>query len=241
MTRPTSFSDPTIAILLRDAQPLYCEVAGEPDERTRIANVRRAQVATETLIRLFRTAAADGRTDELYPGVREFVELQMDENNGSLPKGKGGRPLADHDQFTVAVAIAMEVRKRNAIRSRQIVAVIEAIATRAGCSKEKARAAYYYWVGHHQLRRPRKASDGFELRSTERRHHLVEVEIGRRIIEERHALTRRLRNGDLPSGELRSLWFASRGAFPDFAALARLASRSLGKPSRRKLPKRRML
>lgn len=237
--RPMSFSDPTIAILLRDAQPLHCEVVSEPDEQIRLSNVRRAQVATDTLLRLFREAAACCRLSELYPGVREFVEIKMSQNNGSFPTAKGGRPRADHEQFAIAVAIAMELENGHAGRRLPVIETILKIAQRSDSSFEKARAAYYYWTGHHQLRRPRRVLSDVETLEVKRRHHLVHVEISRRRLEERRAILRRYFAETFSAAEFRSLWFKARGVTPDFAALAKLAPRSLSKPPRSALPKRK--
>jgi hypothetical protein len=115
---------PEPSVLLRDAQPLWREIAGEPDPRKRRERIRACDLATDQLIRIARDVEKHESISQLdLFRVRAFCESQKARNRlrhrRRLPKPKGGRPLGESARLSHAVKIlaAIEVRGKKSVTS----------------------------------------------------------------------------------------------------------------------------
>ena len=81
---------PDISVLLRDAQPIHAEIAGEPDPRKRRERERARRLATDYLVKIYNDAKKARRIQELDFDVRMFCEDLKKRNRGRLPNQRGG-------------------------------------------------------------------------------------------------------------------------------------------------------
>jgi hypothetical protein len=105
MTKPRKGEKytPKISILLRDAQPTWQEIDGEPDPKKSLETERRRDIGIDELITIYRESKRGGRVD---PRVELFCKLLKKRNGGKLPRRKGGRPPDEHKKLLIAVAVA---------------------------------------------------------------------------------------------------------------------------------------
>ncbi len=158
---------PSLPFLLRDAQPTYWELEGEPDARRRKENERRRDVARDELLRRYVEAEAASQLDELPRSIRELVEDWRRENGGELPRRKGGAPADPHWRMSIHLA-AKQAVDSGVHEGRGAIASLEALADEACLSYESVRGVYYdkdpEWrraVKAEIARRECEASQGF--------------------------------------------------------------------------------
>jgi hypothetical protein len=96
----------SVAVLLRDAQPRWREIEGEPDLRERRRNERRREIAIDEIVTIYRDYKEQGRLRELPPGLLIYCRRLKSQNSGKLPKRKGGRPPDEHKKLLIAVNVA---------------------------------------------------------------------------------------------------------------------------------------
>lgn len=99
-------------MLLRDAQPTYREIEGEPEPRKRRQAERARDLAIDRLIKMYREAKKAGKLGQLDFRVRTFCEELKKRNHGQLPKAKGGRPTAEHRRLLIAVHLQSAIERR---------------------------------------------------------------------------------------------------------------------------------
>jgi len=91
-----------IPVLLRDAQPTWREIDGEPNERKQQERRHARDAATDTLMRMHRDAEERDALARLDPRIRNFVADLKTRNRmlhrKRLPKPKGGRPFGDRER-----------------------------------------------------------------------------------------------------------------------------------------------
>lgn len=218
MSRPTSFDDPTLALLVRAAMPTAQELTGAETRRQAIE-------ADRELFRTYREALKFDCLADLHPTAREYVEMRAARNGGKIPNAQGGRTRAEALPFAMAVEIVLSLVRQGVPLEdallpgtgrpqRRTVATINSVAAMAGRSFESARAAYYgTWT---------KTREGRQA---------VRVEIATRRLEARRAVYMR------KDGKVSRLGLANalkRRKCVNFGALAALEPRTRNRPSRAK-------
>jgi hypothetical protein len=137
--------NPEISVLLRDAEPLWREIVGEPDLRKRRERIRARDLATDQLMRIARDVEKHGSSSQLDVfRVRAFCESLKARNRRShrrrLPKAKGGRPLGESARLSRGVEIlaAIEVRGK-----KNVTSVLDETADRLGLSYDYVSEIHY--------------------------------------------------------------------------------------------------
>ena len=144
MTKPRRGTkyDFEVATLLRDAEPTWAEIEGQPNRRKRVENERARDHAIDELVLMYRDAAKRGALARLDPRVAIFCERLKDRNAGRLPRPKGGRPTDPHRrlliEMTVIEAIEAEGRKRGAVER-----AMRQAAERFGIKYRRVREIHY--------------------------------------------------------------------------------------------------
>jgi hypothetical protein len=92
-----------IPMLLRDAQPTWHELGGEPDLRQR--NERARDIAIDEIVTIYRDHEKQGRLHELPPDFLIFCKQLKRQNAGTLPRRKGGRPVDLHRRLQIAMSV----------------------------------------------------------------------------------------------------------------------------------------
>jgi hypothetical protein len=113
-----------IATLTRAAQPTYAEIEGEPDSDKRQKRHREREIATDELVRIFRSRKLFGelsRADQLP--IQWLIE-GLKRSQREFPTRKGGRPPDEHRRLLTAVKMA-ELVKGGATVSDAIKRVCE--------------------------------------------------------------------------------------------------------------------
>jgi hypothetical protein len=82
-----------LPVLLRDVQPTWREIDGEPLAYKRRERIRARDSATDDLIKMCKDAEKRGALAKLDIRVRNFCEGLKAQNRGRLPKPMGGRPI----------------------------------------------------------------------------------------------------------------------------------------------------
>lgn len=216
MSRPNSFDDPTLALLVRAAMPTAKELTGAETRRQAIE-------ADRELFRIYREARKSNCLADLHPTAREYVEMRAARNGGKIPNAQGGRTKAEALPFAMAVEIVLSLMRQGVSLEdallpgtgrpqRRTVAAINSVAAMAGRSFESARAAYYgTWT---------KTREG---------RHAIRVEIATRRLEARRAVSM-YKAGNLP--RLKLAIALQRRKRADLGALAALEPRGRTRPSR---------
>jgi hypothetical protein len=136
---------PTLSFLLSDAQPTWRALEGEPDPRTRRRRERQRDEARDELIRIYTEAESTGALETLAPSIKELCERWATENEGHLPKRKGGAPRDDHFRLTIhvaaiqALAAIPEPSRTKGFTDR----TLRDVAARVGRSYESVRNIFY--------------------------------------------------------------------------------------------------
>jgi hypothetical protein len=129
-------------VLLRDAQPTFNEIEGEPDVRKRRERERARDFAIGKLLKMHRDAEKQGSLNQLDLQVRMFCDAHKARNAGVLPKSKGGRPLDEHRRLSIAVhvheAIEARGRKRGSVEE-----ALREVAERDCVSYDHVRDIYH--------------------------------------------------------------------------------------------------
>jgi hypothetical protein len=131
-----------LPILLRDAQPTWNELDGEPSAHKRRERIRARDSATDDLMKRYRDAESRGAIAGLDIGIRNFCEGLKARNRGRLPKPRGGRPAAKDHRFLIAV----EVQEAIELRGRSYGSVEQAlkdVSERRNLSYDYVRDTYY--------------------------------------------------------------------------------------------------
>ncbi len=100
---------PELAVLFRDAEPLWREIEGERDVRKRAENERRRDLATAELFRMYRDAKAHKRMESLPYRVRRFCDglmARLPTRAAKAMRARTGAPPKEEHQFKIAVAVA---------------------------------------------------------------------------------------------------------------------------------------
>lgn len=134
----------TIPVLLRDAQPTWHEIDGEPNPRKR----RHARdSARATLMRMGRDAEKRGALAQLDIRIRNFLEREKVRNRRGhrkrLPKPKGGRPLGNR---VVRLLLAVEVHEAIEAHGKKrgsVGSALSEVAGRRGVSSNYLREIHY--------------------------------------------------------------------------------------------------
>jgi hypothetical protein len=144
MTKPRKGTkyDSDVAILLRDAEPKWAEIEGQPDPRKRHENERARDLAIDELVFIYRDALNLGALERLDPRVLIFCERLKDRNAGRLPRPKGGRPSNPHRRLLIEMmvieAIEAEGGKRGAVER-----AMRQAAGRFGVEYRRVREIHY--------------------------------------------------------------------------------------------------
>ncbi len=133
---------PLIPMLIRDAQPKYADIEGEPDIRKRRERERARDLARDELFKLYRDAEKRNCTDTLPLEVRWFVEAEKARNNGVLPTSRGGRPTKEHERLLIAIHVRKAIAALGKRRGRVELALHE-IADRFGLCYAHVRDIHY--------------------------------------------------------------------------------------------------
>jgi hypothetical protein len=107
MTKPRKGEKyiPELAVLLRDAQPTWREIEGEPDLRKQQSNKRDRELAIDELVTIYNDHEKQARLCELPADVRMFCRRLKQQNGGKLPRRKGGRPVDLHRRLQIAMGV----------------------------------------------------------------------------------------------------------------------------------------
>jgi hypothetical protein len=131
-----------LPLLLRDAQPTWREIEGEPNAQRRRERIRARDLAYGELIKIYRDAERCGAVCRLDIRVRSFCEAVMARNRGRLPTPKGGRPADQHRRLLLAVKIHEEIRARGK-KWGSVESALNDVAARLGVSYDHLRDIYY--------------------------------------------------------------------------------------------------
>jgi hypothetical protein len=93
------------ASLVRDAQPRWREIEGEPDPRERRRNERRQALAIDEIVTIYRHHKKQGQLPNLPPDFLMLCRRLKEQNGGELPPRKGGRPNDEHKKLLIAVRV----------------------------------------------------------------------------------------------------------------------------------------
>jgi len=115
-----------IPVLLRDAQPLYREIEGEPDIHKRRERERARDTAKGELFKLYRDAEKRKAVHRFPLELKWFVEAEKARNNGVLPRALGGCPAKEHERLLVAVYLQEAIAALGKRRGRVKLALHEA-------------------------------------------------------------------------------------------------------------------
>ena len=136
-----------IPVLLRDAQPTWREIDGEPNERKQQERRHARDAATDTLMRMHRDAEERDALARLDPRIRNFVADLKTRNRmlhrKRLPKPKGGRPFGDRER---RLRLAIEIREKIealGIKRGSVEAALLEVADRLGVSYDYLREIHY--------------------------------------------------------------------------------------------------
>jgi hypothetical protein len=129
-------------MLLRDAEPLYSEIEGEPDDAKRRECERRRDFARGELFKIYRDAEKRGAVQALPIEVQMFCEQEKARNGGILPKSRGGRPTKEHERLLVAVHVLEAIAALGKQRGRVEIALRET-ADRFGLTYDHVRDIHY--------------------------------------------------------------------------------------------------
>jgi hypothetical protein len=158
---------PSLATLIRDAQPTYSEIDGEPDIKKRTANERRRDIARDEILRRYKEAETAGRLDTLDRAILDLCEEWRRQNGGVLPRRKGGAPADPHWRMMAFLA-AREAVEAGKIDKRGLLASLRALAERSGVEFDSIKGIYYdrdpMWLCEVKVelhRRERAAQAGF--------------------------------------------------------------------------------
>jgi hypothetical protein len=106
-------------VLIRDAEPKWCEIEGEPNPRKRRENERARDIARDKIVTIYRQHEEQGRLHELPPDIQVFCKQLKQQHGGKLPRRKGGRPPGEHKTLLIAVsvteALAAQTGKRKSV------------------------------------------------------------------------------------------------------------------------------
>ena len=149
------------AVLLRDAQPTWHEIEGEPDPRKRRENRRARDIAIDQLVTIFAECERRGQLHELPPEGQILYKQWKRQHGGELPRRKGGRPTDEHKKLWIAVsvaeALAAQAGKRKSV-TQAIRHVHETlIFNEKRCVVPEATIRDYYYDPDPEWRRAFKA------------------------------------------------------------------------------------
>lgn len=133
---------PEISTLLRDAEPTWNEIRGEPDARKRRAAKRRRDIAIDELVTLFREYNEQKRLNAVDPRVLLFCNELKKQNGHQLPKRRGGRPVDMHRRLLIAVSVIDAVEQRGDLRNKVEPALAE-VAAKFNVTSRTVRDIYY--------------------------------------------------------------------------------------------------
>jgi hypothetical protein len=134
---------PSLAILRRDAQPLWREIDGEPDPAKRAEAEHRRHRAEDALISMYLAHERRGRLSELDPDTLGICERIKTRNGGVFPRPRGGRPTEENSHLRMHVAVLDEIDRQTAEGRRNVTQAIRTVAERFLRTYEQVRAVYY--------------------------------------------------------------------------------------------------
>jgi len=132
----------SLAVLLRDAEPLHSEIEGEPDKDKRRERKRARDFARGELFKMYRDVEECGNLHTLDIAVRMFCEQEIARNGGVLPKSPGGRPTKEHERLLVAVHVLESIAVLGKRRGKVELALRET-ADRFGLAYDHVRDIFY--------------------------------------------------------------------------------------------------
>ena len=135
---------PSVHTLLRDANPTWFEIDGEPDPIKRAKNERARDFATAELMKLYRRALKSGKPWRIEPRVFYFCERITNEEPERAAKAMRARTGAP-DQRSRRLSIAVDVEREvlGAPKGRGALArAIASVAARRKCSLAAVRKIY---------------------------------------------------------------------------------------------------
>jgi hypothetical protein len=137
-----------LSTLLREAQPTWSEIDGEPNKLKRKERERSRDIATKTLITIKNTGKFRGEKlgtlDRLR--VSSFIKELMDRNGGRLPTSRGVKPQESPVRLQHAVAIlkAIETNSEKPKREQEKVSsVLKTVAHNSGKQLSYIKEIYY--------------------------------------------------------------------------------------------------
>jgi hypothetical protein len=131
-----------LPVLLRDAQPTWREIDGEPNAHRRRERIRSRDTAIDALTKMYRDAQKRGATARLDVRVRNFCEGLKSRNRGRLPKSKGGRPTGEHRRLLLAIKVHEAIEARGNRRG-SVESALSEVASRLGVSYDHLRDIHY--------------------------------------------------------------------------------------------------
>jgi len=155
-----------LQVLMRDAQPTWHEIEGEPNEYKRKDRERARDTAIDVLIRIVRTKRFQGKTLGALEQLRvnNFIRELMARNGGGLPKPKGGRPQEHPRRLRIVGEVLSEV-------TESTNAALLNVAARLGMSYDYVKECYYDPEGLL----PAKAERAFIEENSEIEHRRAEI------------------------------------------------------------------
>jgi hypothetical protein len=133
---------PEIPILLRDAQPTWREIEGEPDPKKQKENKRKQDDATDHLITIYCDRQEQGRLDELDRQVLSFCEQLKSRNGGKLPRRIGGRPENSHRRILIAISVMDAINQKGGARGA-VEQAFKEVAVKFDITPRSVRDIYY--------------------------------------------------------------------------------------------------
>jgi hypothetical protein len=131
-----------LPILLRDTQPTWREIDGEPNAHKRRERIRARDSAIDELMKIYRDAEKRGVLAQLDIRVRNFCEVLKSRHGGRLPKPKGGRPPDERGRFSLALEVE-QTRDATGKKRGSIEQALKDVSQRRKLSYDYVRDVYY--------------------------------------------------------------------------------------------------
>jgi hypothetical protein len=133
---------PGIETFMRDGNPTWFEIEGEPDPAKREARQHACRLARDELLRVYREWKR-GTLPPLDFRVRFFCEQWIAENDGRLPSPLNtGRPADEHHRLLIAVHVKEAIEARGGKRG-SVEAALREVAERHRLSYDQVRDIHY--------------------------------------------------------------------------------------------------